>query len=40
MANGMFVVPSENELMKSSADGIKYPIPIPIAIARKIQRVK
>jgi hypothetical protein len=40
MANGILVVPSENELIKLEEDGIKYPIDTPIAMARKIQRVK
>ena len=40
IASGILVVPLENELMKPAVDGMKYPKPTPIAIARKIQRVK
>jgi hypothetical protein len=40
MASGTFVVPFEKELMKSSAFGMKYPIPMPIAMAKKIQSVR
>jgi hypothetical protein len=40
IANGTFVVPDENELIKSAELGIKYPIATPINIAKKIQRVK
>ena len=40
IANGILVVPFENEFIKSSADGIKYPIAIPTPIARKIQIVR
>jgi hypothetical protein len=34
------VVPEEKELIKSAELGIKYPIPTPINIAKKIQSVK
>src|SRR5688572_591247 len=40
MAKGIFVVPLENKLINLPEDGIKYPIPTPIAIARKIHRVR
>jgi hypothetical protein len=40
MASGIFVVPEEKELRNPLLDGIKYPIETPIAIARKIQRVR
>jgi hypothetical protein len=40
IARGIFVVPLENELINVDEFGMKYPIPIPIAIARKIQSVK
>jgi hypothetical protein len=40
IANGIFVVPFEKELMKPLLEGIKYPMATPHAMARKIQRVK
>ena len=40
MANGIFVVPLEKELMNVLLEGIKYPMPTPKAIAKKIHRVK
>src|ERR1035437_9202308 len=40
IASGILVVPLEKELMKPAVDGIKYPKPTPIAMARNIQRVK
>src|SRR5690606_37291383 len=40
IAKGMFVVPLEKELINPVEDGIKYPIPTPIAMAIKIQRVR
>ena len=39
-ANGILVVPLENELINPEEFGNRYPIPIPIPMARKIQRVK
>jgi hypothetical protein len=36
----MFVVPLEKELIKLEEDGKKYPIPTPIAIAKKIHKVR
>ena len=39
MANGILVVPVENELMNVDDDGKKYPIATPTAIAKKIQRL-
>jgi hypothetical protein len=33
-------VPVENELIKPEEDGIKYPMPTPIAIADTIHAVK
>jgi hypothetical protein len=40
IAKGIFVLPIEKELMKLGVDGIKYPIDIPMNIAKNIQRVK
>ena len=40
IANGIFVVPLENELINPDEDGIKTPVATPIAIARKIHRVR
>ena len=40
MAIGIFVVPLLKEFMMSGNEGIKYPIPIPNAIAIKIQSVR
>lgn len=40
MANGIFVVPVENELITFLLEGIKYPTETPMAIARKIQSVR
>jgi hypothetical protein len=40
IANGILVVPLENELIKSALEGIKYPIETPKAIAKNIHRVK
>lgn len=40
MAKGMFVVPDEKELRNPDDFGIKYPIPTPSSIARKIHKVK
>ena len=40
MAKGILVVPVEKELMKPEDEGKKYPIPTPIIIAKKIQRVR
>jgi hypothetical protein len=37
---GMFVVPEENELIKSAVPGIKYPRATPIPIAIKIHKVR
>lgn len=39
-ARGILVVPEENELTKPDDDGMKYPIPTPIAIAINIQSVR
>lgn len=40
MASGILVVPSDIEFMNAELEGIKYPIPIPVAIAKNIQRVR
>jgi len=40
IANGRLVVPDENEVINPAVFGIKYPIPTPSSIARKIQSVK
>src|SRR5690606_29040389 len=40
IAKGMFVVPLENEFIKSDDEGIKYPTPTPMAMAIKIQSVR
>ncbi|ESU18952.1 hypothetical protein FCR2A7T_23580 [Flavobacterium cauense R2A-7] len=40
IAKGTLVVPEEKELIKPEESGIKYPIPTPIAMARKIHSVK
>ena len=40
IANGILVVPLENELIKLAEFGIKYPILTPRSIARNIQIVK
>src|SRR5690554_2019217 len=40
IAKGIFVVPLENELINPEEEGIKYPIPTPIAMAIKIQSVR
>src|SRR5690606_10252409 len=40
MAKGILVVPLEKEFMKLEEDGIRYPIPTPMAIAIKIQSVR
>jgi hypothetical protein len=40
IAKGILVVPVENELIKPDDSGMKYPIATPVAIARKIQRVR
>jgi hypothetical protein len=40
MANGILVVPLENELMNPLLDGIKYPILTPMPMAKNIHRVK
>ena len=40
IANGMLVVPLENECIKPLLEGMKYPIETPLAIARNIQSVK
>ena len=40
IASGILVVPVENELMKVDEEGKKYPIPTPIAMAKKIHRVR
>src|SRR5690606_32317793 len=40
MAIGKFVVPWLKELRCSGKEGIKYPIPMPTAMARNIQRVR
>jgi hypothetical protein len=39
-ASGILVVPEENELMNPDDEGIKYPMPTPRTIAKKIHRVK
>jgi hypothetical protein len=40
MAIGMEVVPTERPVIRAGTPGEKYPIAIPTAIARKIQRVR
>jgi hypothetical protein len=40
IANGIFVVPFDIELMKLVLDGMKCPIPTPISIAKKIHAVR
>jgi hypothetical protein len=40
MASGILVVPLEKELIKSDEDGKRNPIDTPIAIARKIHKVR
>src|SRR5512137_1241550 len=40
MAIGIDVVPAERPVITTGTAGKKYPIPIPTAIARKIQRVR
>lgn len=40
IAMGIDVVPTERLVMKAGAAGAKYPIAIPIIIARKIQIVR
>jgi hypothetical protein len=40
MAKGIFVVPLEKELMKLEEEGKKLPIATPIAIAKKIHKVR
>lgn len=40
IARGIFVVPLEKELINPDEEGIKYPIPTPMAIAIKIQSVR
>jgi hypothetical protein len=40
IANGIFVVPVENEFINPDDDGIKYPMDTPIIIARKIHKVR
>jgi hypothetical protein len=40
MARGIFVEPLEKELIKEEEEGIKYPIPTPIAMARNIHSVR
>jgi len=40
IAKGILVVPEEKELIRPEEDGIKYPVPTPIAIAIKIHRVR
>jgi hypothetical protein len=39
-ANGILVVPLENEFIIFDTLGLKYPIPIPINMAKNIHRVK
>jgi hypothetical protein len=40
MANGIFVVPEEKELIKFEDCGNKFPIATPTAMAKNIQSVK
>jgi hypothetical protein len=40
MDKGMFVLPLENELIKTADDGNKKPKPTPNNMARKIHSVK
>jgi hypothetical protein len=40
MANGIFVVPVEKELINRDDEGKKYPRETPMAIAKNIHRVK
>ena len=40
IANGILVVPVENELMKVEEEGKKYPMPTPMAMAKKIHNVR
>jgi hypothetical protein len=40
MAKGRFVVPFEKEFMNVAEDGKRLPIPMPMAIAKKIHKVK
>jgi hypothetical protein len=40
IANGIFVVPFEKELINVADEGIKKPIVTPIAMAKKIHKVK
>lgn len=40
IASGILVVPLEKELINSEEEGMKYPIPTPMAMAIKIQSVR
>jgi hypothetical protein len=40
IANGILVVPLLNEFINSGVSGMKYPMATPIAMAKKIQRVR
>jgi len=40
IANGIFVVPEEKELMNMDDEGKKYPMETPMAIAKNIHSVK
>ena len=40
MASGILVVPDENELIKLDDEGMKQPIATPIAMAKKIHKVR
>jgi hypothetical protein len=40
IASGILVVPVEKELIKEAEEGKKYPMATPMAIAKKIHKVK
>ena len=40
IAKGILVVPEENELMKVDEEGKKFPMATPMAIAKKIHKVR